>query len=47
MAVAEDLRTAISDSRLVVLPGVGHVCNIEAPDEFNAAAREFLRHCRH
>jgi pimeloyl-ACP methyl ester carboxylesterase len=46
MAVAEDLRTAVSDSRLVVLPGVGHACNIEAPDEFNAAAREFLRHWR-
>jgi pimeloyl-ACP methyl ester carboxylesterase len=26
----------------VVLPGVGHVCNVEAPDEFNAVVREFL-----
>ena len=27
---------------LVVLPGVGHLCNLEAPDEFNAAVRTFL-----
>jgi pimeloyl-ACP methyl ester carboxylesterase len=25
-----------------VLPGVGHLCNLEAPDEFNAAVRTFL-----
>ena len=30
-------------STLVRLPGVGHVCNIEAPDAFNATIREFLR----
>jgi pimeloyl-ACP methyl ester carboxylesterase len=42
LAVAEGLRAAIADSTLVVLSGVGHVCNIEAPDEFNAALRTFL-----
>ena len=42
MAVAEDLHAAIPESRLVVLPGVGHVCNIEAPDEFNRVVRDFL-----
>ena len=41
--VARRLHAAIPGSRLVVLPGVGHVCNIEAPDEFNAAVRTFLR----
>jgi pimeloyl-ACP methyl ester carboxylesterase len=43
LTVAEDLRAAIAGSRLVVLPGVGHVCNIEAPDAFNATVGEFLR----
>jgi pimeloyl-ACP methyl ester carboxylesterase len=27
----------------VVLPDTGHVCNIEAPEEFNAVVRNFLR----
>jgi len=42
LAVAEGLRAAIADSTLVTLAGVGHVCNIEAPDEFDAAVRAFL-----
>jgi pimeloyl-ACP methyl ester carboxylesterase len=42
LAVAEQLRTAIRGAKLVVLPGVGHVCNVEAPDEFNAAVRDFV-----
>lgn len=46
LAIAEALEAAIPASRLVVLPGVGHVCNVEAPDEFNAAVREFLREDR-
>lgn len=41
--VARRLRERIRDCRLVVLPGVGHVCNLEAPDEFNAVVRDFLR----
>ena len=41
--VAEGLRAAIAGSRLLTLPGVGHVCNVEAPVEFNAAVRGFLR----
>ena len=43
LTVAEHLREAIAGSTLVVLPGAGHVCNIEAPDEFNSAVRRFLR----
>jgi pimeloyl-ACP methyl ester carboxylesterase len=42
LSVAEALQAAIPDSRLVVLPDAGHVCNVEAPDEFNDAVRSFL-----
>jgi pimeloyl-ACP methyl ester carboxylesterase len=41
--VADDLHAAIPGSRLVVLPGVGHVVNIEAGERFNAEVRAFLR----
>jgi pimeloyl-ACP methyl ester carboxylesterase len=41
--VARRLRAKIRDSRLVVLAGVGHVCNLEAPEEFNTVVRDFLR----
>jgi pimeloyl-ACP methyl ester carboxylesterase len=40
--VAEDLHAAIAGSELVVLPGAGHVCNLEAPGPFNRAVRRFL-----
>jgi pimeloyl-ACP methyl ester carboxylesterase len=40
--VAERLHAAIGGSRLVVLDGVGHGCNLEAPDRVNAALRAFL-----
>ena len=43
LSVAEDLQAAIPGSELVVLPGIGHVCNIEAPEAFNEAVRTFLR----
>ena len=43
LTVAEDLNEAISGSKLVVLPDSGHLCNIEAPEEFNTAVRTFLR----
>jgi pimeloyl-ACP methyl ester carboxylesterase len=42
LAVAEDLQAAIPGSTLHVLPGVGHACNIEAPEEFNRVVRAFL-----
>jgi len=41
--VAEDLHAAIPRSRLVVLPGVGHVSNVEAAEPFTAEVRAFLR----
>jgi pimeloyl-ACP methyl ester carboxylesterase len=44
LTVAEDLHAAIPDSELVVLTGVGHLSNAEAPDRFCAEVRSFLRH---
>lgn len=46
LTVAEALQAAISGSRLVVLADAGHVCNVEAPDEFNVAVRDFLHESR-
>ena len=42
MRVAEDLRDSIPAAVLAVLPGAGHVCNIEAPEQFNRVMRSFL-----
>jgi pimeloyl-ACP methyl ester carboxylesterase len=42
--VAEGLERTIPTSRLVLLRGAGHVCNIEASDEFDRAVRDFLLH---
>lgn len=42
LAVAEALHTAISESTLVVLPDAGHLCNIETPQAFNEAVRDFI-----
>jgi pimeloyl-ACP methyl ester carboxylesterase len=41
--VADSLHAAIPGSKLVVLPGVGHVCSIEAADRLTAEIRAFLR----
>jgi pimeloyl-ACP methyl ester carboxylesterase len=46
LPIAEALHAAISGSKLVVLPDAGHVCNVEAADEFNAAVRNFLHESR-
>jgi pimeloyl-ACP methyl ester carboxylesterase len=43
LAVAEALRDAIRTAQLVVMPGVGHLSNVEAPERFNAEVRAFLR----
>jgi pimeloyl-ACP methyl ester carboxylesterase len=42
LSVARQLHRGISGSTLVVVPDVGHVCNIEAPGAFNAVVRTFL-----
>jgi pimeloyl-ACP methyl ester carboxylesterase len=44
--VARRLHAAIAGSRLAVLRDVGHFCNIEASDEYNAVVRAFLREHR-
>jgi pimeloyl-ACP methyl ester carboxylesterase len=36
------LESAIPGARLAILPGVGHVSNLEAAAAFNAMLREFL-----
>jgi pimeloyl-ACP methyl ester carboxylesterase len=41
--VADALQAAIPGARLVVLPGVGHVVNLEAPEAFDVEVRRFLR----
>jgi pimeloyl-ACP methyl ester carboxylesterase len=41
--VAEHLGTTIPNATLVALPGVGHVCNIEAPRRFSNEVRRFVR----
>ncbi|MGB7294497.1 MAG: alpha/beta hydrolase [Candidatus Aminicenantales bacterium] len=43
LAVAENLHAKIPTSKLVILPGVGHASNLEAPEVFNAEVRNFLR----
>jgi pimeloyl-ACP methyl ester carboxylesterase len=43
LSVAEGLHDAIKGSKLAVIPGVGHLCNVEAPERFNALVRGFLR----
>ena len=40
--VAEQLHAGITGSQLVVIPSVGHVCNVEATDAFHGAVRQFL-----
>jgi len=42
-ADAELLRREIRGSRLVRIEGAGHVSNLEAPEEFNAALASFLK----
>jgi pimeloyl-ACP methyl ester carboxylesterase len=42
LPVAEDLHRSIAGSTLVLLPGAGHVANLEAPEAFDQAVRSFL-----
>jgi len=39
---AQAMQQAIPGSRLVQIPGVGHLSNLEAPEAFNEAVDEFL-----
>jgi len=42
-AASEKMRAAIPGSDLVVIPGAGHLSNLEQPVIFNAALDEFLQ----
>ena len=41
LSIARQFEQAIPDATLVVLPGAGHVSNLERPEPFNHAVREF------
>jgi pimeloyl-ACP methyl ester carboxylesterase len=41
-AIAGTLHQRIPHAQKVVLPGVGHMCNMEAPDQFNTTVLAFL-----
>jgi pimeloyl-ACP methyl ester carboxylesterase len=43
MAVAHQLHEAIPGARLAVIPGAGHVSNLEDPVRFDAHVRDFCR----
>jgi pimeloyl-ACP methyl ester carboxylesterase len=43
LSVARQFERAIPDTKLVVIPGSGHLSNLERPESFNEAVREFCR----
>jgi pimeloyl-ACP methyl ester carboxylesterase len=43
LTVASQFAEAIPDAELVVIPDAGHVSNLEQPEAFNDAVREFCR----
>ena len=47
LPTSELLHNGIPGSSLVVIPGVAHLSNVEAPERFNAEIRSFLRTLHH
>jgi pimeloyl-ACP methyl ester carboxylesterase len=43
LSVAHQFQQEIPDTKLVVIPGAGHVSNLEQAERFNEAVREFCR----
>ena len=41
VSVAHQFQDSIPDAKLVIIPGAGHVSNLEAPARFDEAIREF------
>lgn len=46
LEVAEEMHAKIPGSKLVVIPGAGHMIDMEAPRRFNAEVRRFLQVAR-
>lgn len=44
---AQDMHAAIQDAQMRLLPQAGHLLNLEQPDLFNQAIREFLQAINH
>ena len=42
VSIGEQLHARIPSSAFVVIPGAGHVVNLEAPERFNSEVRSFL-----
>jgi 3-oxoadipate enol-lactonase len=42
--LSHEMHDAIAGSELAVIPGAGHLSNLEQPDSFNAAVARFLTH---
>lgn len=43
LSVASQFERVVPDTQLTVIPGCGHVSNLEQPGQFNEAVREFCR----
>ena len=43
LSIARQFEHAIPETQLVVIPGAGHVSNLEQPEQFNEAVRQFCR----
>ena len=43
LRIAREFERTIPDAKLVIVPGCGHVSNLECPDRFNEAVRRFCR----
>lgn len=43
LSVARQFEQAVPDARLVVIPGCGHLSNLERPEQFNEAVHAFCR----
>ena len=41
--ISEDMHSRIANSRMVVLPNCGHLCNKEQPETFNSIVGDFLQ----
>jgi pimeloyl-ACP methyl ester carboxylesterase len=46
VSIARHFHATIPRSRLVLIPGAGHDSNIEQPERFSEAVREFCRSVR-